>query len=103
MSAHFQVTAGIVRLYEEGKSYDRFDPYRAIINVMCPQAGVAVITGAKGTIAANDLRVIGGRLYEQGIETLYMQRILNHQMPYAELETDGPFHGWWRVDLLQWL
>ncbi len=99
MSVHFEATAGLLYVYDEGQGYARMDDYSALVNLLFPAPDIAVATGAKGDITHADLVDIGRLLHARGVRDLYLRRGPGRRMPYATREGTGPFRGWWRIHL----
>jgi len=97
---HFETATGIFRFYDEGKSFQNRDPYRAVIHAMFLSS--TVILGAalgKSELRRADMRDLVSFLYDFGVKYLYAGRSEGRCLPKAVMETEGPYRGMWKIDI----
>lgn len=95
----FQITSGYLRLHNCVPEDSR-PPFIGGGLVVGVRDGVAEIVGfnVDGVTRAH-LKLIASFLLEKGVHTLVAERVAGHRLPYAKLETEGLFAGWWTINL----
>lgn len=64
--------------------------------------GVVKIAGlAAEHITRAHLRLLARGLLEEGYRTIIVDRAEGHRLPMATRIDDGPFAGWWAIDLIK--
>ena len=97
MTIEVEPVESILRVFDHG-SADNLGPYQATGTVHY-HGDVAVAYGFHGKLKAKDIFSIYKLCREAGAKWLLAHRKDGHTIPMGQLMPDGPFEGWWYVDL----
>ena len=81
----------------DGVPEDR-PPYRAL-GIVNLYGQVAVMSGLLGRVRPEEVRAFYRELLLKGCRWLLAERVGGRKLPYGVLVEEGPFAGWWQVDL----
>lgn len=99
MPIYYQPIYGILRLYEDGKSYKNNDQYKSCMIAMHP--GGAVISSAvrsRVKLTREDILEIGYFLLSMGATDVFLSRATGKGLAFAKLVTNGAMSGYYRID-----
>lgn len=99
MPTHIQSLLGLLRNYEDGRSFEAWDPYLAVGTVVMPTPKLAFIMGVHGELHRRHLVDVRRALSDIGVRIAYIWRAPGHRMPYATQVQSGPLKGAWEMKI----
>jgi len=96
MSFWLEPTGLTLRVADGNKS--EYPPYRAI-GFLLVVDDVVILSGLHGKVRFGEVRKFYAKLAEMGHTWLIARRTGKHRLPFGEVIEDGPFGGWFKVDL----
>lgn len=77
-------------------------PYRAVGTII-RHGDVAMLKGFLGQFTRSDLVEFIKKISEMGVRHILLERAGNHRLPFGKKinAPEGPFDGWWHIDLGQ--
>lgn len=97
MSIEVEPVESILRVFSVGSS-ENLDPFAATGTVHY-HGDVAVMYGVHGRLKMRDIMDAYRACKAGGARWLLAHRRDGHTIPMGNLMPDGPFSGWWFVDL----
>lgn len=98
MAVEVEPVESIIRVFRGRDSSEKLDQFVATCTVHY-HGNVAVLYGAHGNVTIRDLRDTYQLCRANGAKWLLAHRRDGHTIPCANLMPDGPFEGWWFVNL----
>lgn len=98
MSIDIEPVESILRIYDHGNEAKNLDPFSATGTVHY-HGNVAVMYGVHGKLKMRDIIEAYKACKDAGARWLLAHRKDGHTIPMGRLMPDGPFEGWWYVDL----
>ena len=97
MSVEVEIVESVLRVFDHGNS-DSLDPFKATGTVHY-HGDVAIASAFHGNLSAKDVLSIYRLCHDAGARWLLAHRKDGHTIPMGKLMPEGPFCGWWCVDL----
>lgn len=98
MTIEIERAEDTLRAFDEGKTSRTLDPFKAVGTVRY-YGETAIIDKLKGCLSHKDIMDSYRACKDAGAKWLLAHRKEGHTIPMGQLMPDGPFSGWWYVDL----
>lgn len=98
MTVNVEPVESILRIFHSKDEASSMAPYDATGTIHY-HGDVAVAYGFHGKIRFKDIKDIAAACKAAGAKWFLAHRKEGHTIPYGRLMPEGPFAGWWYVDL----
>lgn len=90
-----------LRIYDDGKTAEAGDEFRASMLVCWQDAKTAELRLGMGELSRSDMRAIRDSMVASGCETLLIKRRIGRRVPFGMIERKIGNFAWWRIDIKQ--